>query len=108
MVPDYSNTVVTSFKGSELSYKATARETTGKTVIVWNPTKVSVTVDMTKISGTQANVWWYNPDDNSSVFVGTYPTTRTRNFTPGSARKVLVLDDESLNLAAPGTTIYID
>jgi len=107
-VPDYANTVVTSDKDGELSYQATARETTGMTVMVWCPTTASVTVDMIKISGTQANGWWYNPDDNSSVFVGTYPTTGTRNFTTGSAGKVLVLDDESLNLAAPGTTIYTD
>jgi uncharacterized repeat protein (TIGR01451 family) len=108
MVPDYSNTVVTSSKGTELSYKATARESTGKTVMVWNPSKASITLDMTKISGAQANVWWYNPVDNSSAFVGTYLTTGTRNFTPGSGRKVLVLDDGSLNLAAPGTTIYTE
>ena len=44
-------------------------------------------------SGTQAQAWWWNPDDNTSVLIGTYATTGTSNFTPGSDRKVLVLDN---------------
>lgn len=105
-VPDYSNTVVTSSKGSELNYHATAREVTGETVMVWCPDTNQVTVDMTKISGSIAKCYWWNPSDNSSVLIGTFNTTGTRNFTPSSARKVLVLDNESLGLAAPGTTVY--
>jgi hypothetical protein len=61
---------------------------------------------MTKVAGTTAKAWWWNPDDNSSVLDGTYSTTGTRNFTPASVRKVLVLDDASKNLPAPGTTNY--
>lgn len=106
LVPDYSNTAVTSPKGSGISYHATARVSTGETVMVWCPSTNQVTVDMTKISGSQAMAWWWNPDDNSSSLIGTYNTTGTHNFTPSSARKVLVLDDASKNLAAPGTTVY--
>jgi hypothetical protein len=105
-VPDYSNTVVTSSKGSQFSYHATARESTGETVMVWCPDTNVVTVDMTKISGTQAKAWWWNPDDNTSVLIDTYNTTGTRNFTPSSVRKVLVLDNAASNLSAPGTTEY--
>jgi hypothetical protein len=104
--PDYANTVVTSSKGSEMSYHATARETNGETVMVWCPNMNVVTVDMTKIGGTQAKAWWWNPDDNTSVLIGNYNTTGTRNFTPVSARKVLVLDNAASGLAAPGTTVY--
>lgn len=105
-VPDYSNAVVTSAKGSEDSYHATARQRNGETVVVWCPTTSSVTVDMTKVGGTQARAWWWNPDDNTSVLIGTYSTTGARNFTPASSRKVLVLDNAASTLVAPGTTVY--
>jgi len=105
-VPDYSNVVVTSSKGSGENYVATARASTWETVMVWCPTTAQVTVDMTKISGSQAKAWWWTPDNNSSSLIGTYNTTGTQKFTPSSARKVLVLDDASKNLAAPGTTVY--
>lgn len=106
LVPDYSNLVVLSTKGNELAYHATARETDGETIMVWCPNTNVVTVDMTKIAGTQAKAWWWNPNDNTSVLIGTYNTTGTRNFTPGSARKLLVLDSAASGLEAPGTTVY--
>jgi hypothetical protein len=106
LVPDYANTVVISSKSSGLNYHATSRETNGETVMVWCPTTEQVTVDMTKVAGSNAKAWWWNPDDNSSTLIGALATTGTRNFTLSSARKVLVLDDASKNLAAPGTTVY--
>jgi hypothetical protein len=106
MIPDYSNTTVLSDKESALNYRAAAREASGETVIAWTPSANQITVDMTKISGLQANAWWYNPDDNSSIFIGIYPTTGAENFSPPSSRKVLVLDSTDSNLAAPGTTTY--
>lgn len=105
-VPDYSNVVVTSAKGSGNSYHATARQKDGETVMVWCPNTSSVTVNMTKVQGTQARAWWWNPDDNTSVLIGTYSTSGAGNFTPPSARKVLVLDNAASVLAAPGTTVY--
>ena len=106
LVPDYSNTVVTSAKGSGFSYHATAREGTGETVMVWSPNTNVVTVDMTKVGGTQARAWWWSPGDNTSVLIGTYSTSGTKNFTPSSVGRVLVLDNVASNLAAPGTTAY--
>jgi uncharacterized repeat protein (TIGR02543 family) len=106
LVPDYANTVVTSSKSSGLNYHAASRETNGETVMVWCPTTETVAVNMTQVAGSNAKAWWWNPDDNSSSLIGTFATTGTRNFTPSSARKVLVLDDASKNLAAPGTTVY--
>jgi Protein of unknown function (DUF4038)/Putative collagen-binding domain of a collagenase len=107
LVPDYSNAVVTSPKGTgETGYHATARETTGKTVMVWAPDTSQISVDMTKVGGSSAHAWWYNPDNNTAVDIGTFTTAGVRNFTPSSARKVLVIDDAGLNYAAPGTTVY--
>ena len=62
-----------------------------------------VTVDMSKVSGSYANVWSWNPADNSSSLIGTYATTGTMSFSP-SAATVLVLDDASKGLGAPGVT----
>jgi hypothetical protein len=107
LIPDYNNIVVTSNKGSGVrDYKATARTSDGETIMVWNPSTTQVTVDMTKISGSNAKCWWWKPDDNSSTLIGTYASTGSRNFTPPNARLALVLDDASKNLVAPGTTVY--
>ena len=106
--PDYSNTVVTSGKGSGESYHATARSSNGETVMVWCPNANTVTVDMTKISGTQAIAWWYDPDNNSAQEIGSYETKGERSFTPTKGRMVLIIDDLSLNLPAPGSKPYSD
>jgi hypothetical protein len=102
-IPDYDDTVVTSPKNTGITYKATTREKTGESVLVWCPTTSQITVNMTKISGAEANAWWWDPEDNSSAFIGSYPTTGAMVFTPGSERKVLVLDDVSKGYLAPGT-----
>ena len=107
MAPDYANVVVTSAKGlGILDYKATARTSDGETVMVWNPTVLPITVNMTQIGGADARAWWWDPDDNSSASIGTFETSGTRIFPPPSPGVVLVLDDESKGLAAPGTTTY--
>lgn len=105
-VPDYANAVVTSSKGSEMTYHATARETAGETVMVWALDTNQITVNMTKIGGTQARAWWFNVDDGTYTDLGTLSTTGSRSFIPPGPRRVLVLDDASLGLAAPGATVY--
>jgi Protein of unknown function (DUF4038)/Putative collagen-binding domain of a collagenase len=106
LLPDYANAVVPSFKGSgDTAYHATARETTGETVMVWCPSTSTVTVDMTKIAGSQTRAWSWNPTDNSSSDLGTFATSGSHNFSP-TAQRVLVLDSVDAGLAAPGTTVY--
>jgi len=103
--PDVNNVVVTSAKGTGASYMATTRASNGETVMVWFPNGSSqtATVNMTKVSGPNANAWWFNPRDGSATFIGSYPVSGSRNFTgPTAGDWVLVLDNASLNLAAPG------
>jgi len=104
LIPDYSNTVVTSRKGSGASYKATARTSDGSTVMVWNPdnTSIPITVNMTKISGTTATAWSWNPNTNQSTLIGDYATTGSRTFSPG-AGTVLVIN----GTCAPETTYTV-
>ncbi|HET7540238.1 MAG TPA: DUF4038 domain-containing protein [Polyangiaceae bacterium] len=106
LVPDQTHVVVTAGLGTwgNLDYVAAARTTSGSTVMAFLPTSRTVTVDMTKVSGTQAKAWWYNPATGQSTLSGSYATTGNRDFTPpGAGDWLLVIDDAAQNLAAPGS-----
>jgi len=111
-VPDIAHTVLTAGFGtystnspvSSNNYATCARETNGHTVMVYAPTQRAMTLNMTKISGTNANAWWFDPRAGTATNFGVYPTTGTQVFTPPNANDwVLVLDDASQNFPAPGS-----
>lgn len=106
LVPDQNHQTVTAGYGTwgSLDYVTAARTSSGSSVIAYAPWMRTLTVDMTRISGTQAKGWWYDPTTGQAQLIGTFPTSGSRNFaTPTDASWALVLDDASLNLAAPGT-----
>jgi len=118
--PDQS--VITSAygkKGSRFTpgdYRAATRTSDGSYVFVYSTQGEEFTIDMSKISGSQVNAWWYNPRDGScydnsgeqiTVPFGSYPTNDTMTFNPpgeaGPGRDwVLVLDDASKKFGIPG------
>ncbi|HTZ57954.1 MAG TPA: glycoside hydrolase family 140 protein [Acidobacteriaceae bacterium] len=105
LVPDADHKVVVDglgeFRG--LDYLAAARTADGGTVMAYMPTRRTITVDMTKVSGKEAKAWWFNPRNGNATAIGTLPTTGTHQFVPPDAEDwVLVLDDGSLGLPAPG------
>ena len=105
LVPDQQHQVVTKGLGefNGLDYLAAARTSDGSTVIAYMPTRRTVTVDMSKISGSQAKVWWVNPRKGNAATAGTFFTSGSREFTPpGDGDWVLVIDDASRNLPPPG------
>jgi len=107
LVPDDKHEVVVDglgeFRG--LDYLSAARTENGRTMIAYMPTTRVVTVDMTKISGKEATAWWFNPRSGKSDSIGQYPTAGKRQFTPpGDGDWVLVLDDASFHLPAPGSS----
>jgi hypothetical protein len=105
LVPDFQHTVMTSGYGfwGNTNYATAALTANGNTMIAYLPSPRQVTVDMSRISGTQAKAWWYNPSDAATTEIGTYATSGSRRFTPPSGGDwVLVIDDASLNLPAPG------
>ena len=107
LVPDQTHVVVTSGLGNVgfTDYVAAARTSNGSTVMAFIPSGRTVTVDMTKVSGTQAKAWWFNPSNGQSTLIGSFPTTATKSFaTPDNNDWLLVIDDAAQNLAAPGTT----
>jgi len=105
LVPDQKHEVVVDglgeFRG--LDYLAAARTEDGGTVIAYLPTARTFTVDMTKIAGKTAKAWWFNPRTGKSDAAGEFPTSGKKQFTPpGEGDWVLVLDEASRNMAAPG------
>ena len=103
LVPDLNHTVLTAGYQSGSTYATAARTGDGSTVVAYIPTQRTVTIDMTKVSGLLARAWWFNPRTGSSTSIGSFSTTGTRTFTPpDQVDHVLVIDDASLNLPAPG------
>jgi uncharacterized protein DUF4038/collagenase-like protein with putative collagen-binding domain len=107
LVPDDKHEVVVDglgeFRG--LDYLTAARTADGGTVIAYMPTTRVIAVDMTKLSGKEATAWWFNPRTGKSDSIGQCATIGKKQFTPpGDGDWVLVLDDASRHLPAPGTS----
>jgi len=105
LVPDQKHEVVTAglgeFRG--LDYLTAGRTSDGSTVIAYIPTQRTITVDMGKVSGAQAQAWWFDPRTGKATDAGVLPTKGTKEFTPPSDGDwVLVLDDTSRKRPAPG------
>ena len=106
LVPDQKHEVVTAglgeFRG--LDYLAAGRSVDGSTVIAYMPTRRTITVDMSKVSGAQALGWWFDPSTGKATAAGAFPTSGTREFTPPAEGDwVLVLDDASRRRLPPGS-----
>ncbi|MBN1674120.1 MAG: DUF4038 domain-containing protein [Kiritimatiellae bacterium] len=103
---------------SDGSYRMAVRGSDKSYVFVYTTKGYTFTVDMTKISGSTANAWWYSPRDgkcydaNGSVTASPfaqYAAAGTRTFDPPGASGddrdwVLVLDDAGQAYSMPGTT----
>ena len=108
LVPDINHTVVTAGYGSGLTVTTTARTSDGQTIIAYIPNgnATTITVAMNQITSSTNTVqgWWFNPTTAATTNMGTFPNSGTQNFTPPDSNDwVLVLDDASAGLLAPGT-----
>jgi hypothetical protein len=105
LVPDQKHEVVTSGLGEfdGFDYLAAGRTPDASTIIAYLPTRRPITVDMSKVSGAQAQGWWFDPRTGKATPAGTFPTVGTRKLTPpADGDWVLVLDDASLKRLPPG------
>jgi hypothetical protein len=104
LVPDQTHTVLTTAGyQSGAGYAATSRTGDGSTVIAYIPTARTVTIDMTKVAGTSAQAWWFDPRTSAATLIGNVPITGSMNFTtPSGGDWVLVIDNAALGLPAPG------
>ena len=108
LVPDQDHSVVTAGFGSGQDYVGAARTADGATVIAFVPSQKEITVDLRRIAGGEAKAWWFNPRDGSAERIGTFPTTAPHAFTPAAGGDwVLVLDNASLDLPAPGVSVGV-
>ena len=109
MSPDQDQSVVTNGGGKYPVTIAAMHAADGETVIVYLPGgTLGPTVALNKVSGGGAKAWWFNPRTGGHMLIGTYPTTSgNRTYPlPDTNDWVLVLDDATKNLPAPGTTVY--
>ncbi|MBN2507763.1 MAG: DUF4038 domain-containing protein, partial [Verrucomicrobia bacterium] len=96
-------------------YRVATRASDGSYAFVYSTRGLDFTIDMSRISGSQAKAWWYNPRDGkcynnsgnaTSAPFGPFDTSGTRTFDPpGEAGKdkdwVLILDDASRGYGVP-------
>lgn len=105
--PDFAHNVLTAGYDDIGSgeYVGSAMTKDRQTFIAYLPRLRAVTVNLSKLSGSQVKVWWFNPRNGSSQMAGTKSTSTTAaRFTPPSSGDwVLVIDDEAAGLPAPGT-----
>ena len=105
LLPDQKHEVVIAGLGEFLGndYLAAGRTLDGSTVIAYMPTKRTIKVDMSKVSGAQAVAWWFDPSSGRVTEAGAFPTTGILEFTPPAEGDwVLVLDNASQKLPPPG------
>lgn len=84
LVPDAAHTVVTAGFSSGANLVTTARASDGSCIVAYCPTgsTVTITVDMSKITGANALCQWFNPRAGGYTNIGTFSPSGTRNFTP--------------------------
>ena len=109
LVPDVNHTVVTAGYGSGSTLTTTARTSDGQSIISYIPNgnATTITVNLAEITSSRGTLqaWWFNPQTGAATSLGTFPNSGTQNFTPPDSNDwVLVLDDASANLPAPGTS----
>ena len=105
LVPDGKHEVVTDGLGEfhGMDYLSAAKTADGATMMAYLPSARTVTVDMTKLSGKESAVWWFNPRTGESKTGGKVATAGKQQFKPPAEGDwVLVLDDAARNLPAPG------
>lgn len=96
MTPDQDHSFVTAGYGTfgMDDYLTALRSTNGSTVIAYVPTRRTFTVNLARISGAQANAWWFNPRTGRATFIAAYPTAGPVAFTPPDFSDwLLVVDD---------------
>jgi hypothetical protein len=97
LVPDQKHEVVTGGLGefNGMDTLAAARTADGSTLMAYAPTPRTITVDLSKLTGSRARAWWFNPRTGESSPAGDYPTSGTQDFvTPGDGDWVLVIDNK--------------
>src|SRR5262249_34210018 len=103
-IPDRS--LIASDPGKGTDHIQATRDESGSYALIYTASGKSVTVDLSKLSGTQVRAHWYDPRRGTALLIGQMGRDGKREFKPPSAGKghdwVLVLDEMAKNFPAPG------
>jgi hypothetical protein len=103
LVPDLTHAVLTAGDGSGDALATAARARDGSSAIVYMPTPRSITVNLSTFPAGSVRAWWFNPATAVATLIALYPAAGRAEFTPpGPGDWVLVLDEASRDLPAPG------
>ena len=105
LVPDQRHEVVTEGLGElrGLDTLVDARTSDGATIIAYMPSSRTITVDLSKLSGTHGKAWWFNPRTGTAQASDEFAVGVRKQFTPpGEGDWVLVIDDAAKGFSAPG------
>jgi hypothetical protein len=120
LVPDQAHTVLTAGYGSltgtgSSDYVPTEVALNGSFLLAYIPTSRTVTVDLTKLAGTQVHAQWYDPTTGAYTEIGTLAKTSNATFTTpsqahadGAQDWILVLDAVTSGATATATFIRTD
>src|SRR5688572_4145209 len=100
--------VIASDKGKDYTDLVYATGDENKSyVMIYLPQNKPVKIDLSKISGSTKNVWWYDVRSGKSIKGNAAKGSGTKSFTPPKEGTdwVLVIDDASKNFQAPGIKI---
>ncbi|MBN1274966.1 DUF4038 domain-containing protein [Candidatus Woesearchaeota archaeon] len=103
-VPDQA--IIASSTGTGDDHAQATRASDGSYLMVYYGSPRSLSIDLDKLSGTQAKAWWYDPRTGQAADAGTHTSSGEKYFTPPSSSGpdwVLVIDDESKGFPQPGT-----
>ena len=95
LVPDVRNVVAVEGRGvyATNNYAVTALANDGSFALSYLPTKRSLTIDVTKLSGTKVNAWWFNPGNGEALRIGEFVEKKRIAFEPpADGDWVLVLE----------------
>ena len=77
-------------------------------LMVYLPRHARAEIDLEKLSGRRAHVWWFDPRTGDSVNLGDVKSNGSRTFNTPNAEKdwVLVIDDAGRNFSPPGEAVF--
>ncbi len=103
-IPDLSLVVGAPTRG--LEHVSATRATDGSYGMIYSPRGKSVTIDLSRLSGNNLRVCWYNPRNGRAEPAGECKRRGERIFTPPTSGDdqdwVLVLDDAAKGYVSPG------
>jgi uncharacterized protein DUF4038/collagenase-like protein with putative collagen-binding domain len=108
-MPD--QTLIVGDQGQAERHIAATRDRAGRYAMIYLPQGQPVTVDLSKIGGTRALAWWFDPRTGVARKIAkAFPTGERASFVPPTQGQdqdwILVIDSEESSFSAPGREPY--